>query len=76
MAKGDRVLIPAAQIEFIEGGDTIWVHGPQGATVLRIKLNEPIEADRCSARISHMDIFAGETGTAAVCLGEDVEVDG
>jgi len=33
----NRNTIHVSQLEFYGGGNTIWVHGPNGATVLRIK---------------------------------------
>lgn len=75
--KGDRITIPAAQIEFVEGGNTIWVHGPQGATILRIKLQDDvIGIDECQASPnSHLDLIAvGNKHLTVFCLGEDAEV--
>jgi len=28
--KGDTVMIPVLAIEFREGGNTLWIHGPRG----------------------------------------------
>jgi hypothetical protein len=52
-----RIQIPVAILEFVEGGNTIWVHSPDGATVLRIKTKGRITVDReCSNTVSHADI--------------------
>ncbi len=52
-----RIEIPVALLEFDEGGNTIWVHSPDGATVLRIKTMGRITMDRaCSNTVSHADI--------------------
>ena len=61
--KGDTVTIPVLAIEFREGGNTLWVHGPQGGTILRLKtLNGVITSKRCEASpITHGDaIIAGD----------------
>lgn len=64
---GDRVLIPAAQIEFVDGGNTIWVHGPDGATVLRIKATGKVVAVRgCTNVCSHSDMVV--LGDIEVCV--------
>ncbi len=54
----DRILIEACCIEFINGGNTIWVQSPQGATVLRIKCSGEIKTDECkNSPVSHGDIL-------------------
>lgn len=62
--KGDRVTVPAAQIEFVQGGDTLWIHGPDGSTILRLTgLNAACRftATRCATSpVPHGDgILAG-----------------
>jgi len=53
-----RYSIPAAEIEFDEGGNTIWVHGPQGATILRLKTMGKINVrTACENICSHADII-------------------
>ncbi len=56
---GERIQIPAAQIEFVHGGDTIWVHGPDGTTILRLKVVAPsfrVMAQRCdTSPVPHGD---------------------
>lgn len=39
---GDRIHIPASEVEIAVGGDTIWVHSPLGVTILRIKTTKEI----------------------------------
>jgi hypothetical protein len=31
------IKIPVAELEFVEGGKTLWIHSAQGSTVLRLK---------------------------------------
>jgi len=68
---GETVVIPVVAIEFREGGNTLWVHGPEGGTVLRLKtLDGAITSKRCQsgAPISHGDAII--QGDLAMCLGE------
>ena len=52
-----RVQIPVSQVEFVEGGHTIWVHNAEGATVMRIKLPIAIRAtQKCENVCSHFDL--------------------
>ena len=61
------IQIPAACIEFVEGGNTIWVHSPIGATILRIKCTGKIIVEReCSNIVSHSDMIV--TGDIQMCL--------
>lgn len=67
-----RISIPVAELEFEEGGNTIWVHSPQGTTVLRLKTSEPIHTAQCkSSPTSHADAMID--GPMAFCVGEDAE---
>jgi hypothetical protein len=50
--------IPVAQLEFTEGGNTLWIHNDQGMTVLRVRLSGPIEIDKCTNPSAHMDVVA------------------
>lgn len=69
---GERVEIPVCAIEFNVGSHTIWVHSPQGGTVLRIKCNGKINIDQCTnSPISHSDIIVN--GDINICLSEDVQ---
>lgn len=37
---GDRVTLDVTQMEWVEGGDTVWIHNAHG-TVLRLKVVRP-----------------------------------
>lgn len=53
-----RFAIPVALMEFDEGGNTIWVHSPNGATVLRVKCSGKITMDRrCTNAVTHVDVL-------------------
>lgn len=51
-----RIQLAAVGLEFDEGGNTIWVHGPEG-TVLRIKCTGRIKVNSCSAPGAHADVI-------------------
>jgi hypothetical protein len=56
--QGEFVSIPVLAIEYVEGGNTLWVHGQDG-TVLRIKVSGKVYTDTdCSAPGPHADIMA------------------
>lgn len=60
-------IIPAAQIEFYEGGNTIWVHAPNGGTILRIQCTGKIKANPdCENICSHSDMQV--QGDIEICL--------
>lgn len=64
------IQIPAALIEFVEGGNTIWVHSPEGATILRIKTRGKITVDReCVNICSHSDMIVNDD--ISICLVEE-----
>ena len=71
--KGTTVMIPVSAIEFREGGNTLWVHGPQGGTILRLKtLNGAITSKRCqSSPISHGDAII--QGDLELCVAANTE---
>jgi hypothetical protein len=50
-----RVQIEAIGLEFEEGGNTVWIHGPVG-TILRIKCSGRITATSCASPTAHADI--------------------
>lgn len=67
-----RVRIPVSLLEFEEGGDTIWVHGPHGGTTMRIKTMGKIVTDECNTSpVSHCDIMVNED--IDFCLSEDAD---
>lgn len=63
--EGDRIQLEAVGLEFVVGGNTIWVQGPWG-TVLRIKCSERILVDRCSAPGAHADVLV--SGGVKFCV--------
>lgn len=73
MEQGQRVTIPVIALKFNEGSNTIWIHSPEGGTVLRIKCTGKIISDQCkNSPISHSDIVVN--GDINMCLSEDAEV--
>ena len=61
------IQIPVCQLEFAEGGNTLWVHSPIGATVLRIKTTGKINIKSgCENICSHADIIVA--GDIEICL--------
>ena len=54
--KGDKIQLEAVGLEFVVGGNTIWVHGLCG-TLLRIKCLGEIRVDVCSAPGGHADVI-------------------
>ena len=59
--------IPVVLLEFKDGGNTIWVHGPEGGTVLRIKCTGKIRVNKCAASpIAHADLMV--TGDIEFCV--------
>lgn len=68
-----RLEIPVAQLEFDEGGHTLWVHGPNGATVLRVKCTGKITSKVCNTNISaHADLMV--EGDIEICLPPEEQV--
>lgn len=66
------IQIPAAMIEFNEGGNTIWVHGPMGATILRVKTMGKIKVNgECENICSHSDIVVKDD--IEMCLSDDAK---
>ena len=66
------IQIPAACIEFVDGGNTIWVHSPEGATILRIKTMGKINVNgECENVCSHSDMIVKEN--IEMCLSEDAK---
>jgi hypothetical protein len=66
------IQIPVAVLEFDPNGHTIWVHSPDGATVLRIKTMGKITFDKgCSNVVSHCDLTIKDD--IDFCLAGDAE---
>ncbi len=71
--KGQRICIPAGLIEFHEGGNTIWVQSPEGATTMRIKCMGKINVEQCKdSPVSHVDIIV--KGDINFCISNDAEL--
>jgi len=67
-----RIAIPAALIEFDDGGNTIWIQGPEGATILRIKCTGRIAVEKCdTSPVSHADMMV--EGDVSICCSDDAE---
>jgi hypothetical protein len=59
--------IKVTLLEFVEGGNTIWVHSPKGATVLRIKCTGKIHVSReCQNTAAHSDMMVN--GDIEMCV--------
>lgn len=67
-----RIQLEAVGLEFDEGGNTIWVHGP-GGTLLRIKCSGRITVNACSAPCAHADVMV--EGAIAFCVPALDEID-
>lgn len=66
------ISIPAALIEFVEDGNTIWVHGPMGATILRLKTMGKIKVNgECENICSHSDMIV--QNDIEICLSDDAK---
>ena len=63
-----RVVLEALGLEFEEGGNTIWVHGPEG-TILRIKCSGRVMSKVCTAPTAHGDIMV--EGDILFCIPVD-----
>lgn len=67
-----RHQVEVVELEFDEGGHTLWVHSPKGATVLRIKCSGKIILERsCRNIVAHSDIYV--QGDITVCVPGEVE---
>lgn len=66
----NRIIISVAVIEFDTGGNTLWVQGHDGGTVLRLKMTGKIITEICQTSPgSHADAIA--SGDLKFCLGKD-----
>jgi hypothetical protein len=62
-----RKSIEVNQLEFDEGGNTVWIHSALGGTVMRIKCTGKVVVHKClSSPISHSDIVV--QGDIDFCL--------
>lgn len=65
-----RHQVEVTELEFDEGGHTLWVHSAKGATVLRIKCSGKIQVERsCRNIVAHSDIYV--QGDISVCVPDD-----
>ena len=65
--KGDNHAIQVSQLEFYEGGNTLWVHGPDGGTVLRIKCTGQVKVNpECENSCPHSDMTV--RGDIEICI--------
>lgn len=70
-----RINITVALLEFDEGGHTLWVHSPEGGTVLRIKCSGKITTtEACINPVAHSDIRV--EGDINICLPSEQVEDG
>ena len=59
--------LEASQVEFYEGQQTIWIHAPDGTTMLRIKCTGKIVVDNvCGAPNAHSDLIV--QGDINICI--------
>jgi len=66
-----RHIVDVLALEFIEGSNTIWIHGPHG-TVLRIKTRGKITSEVCqTSPTAHCDIMVEDD--IKICLASDLE---
>lgn len=74
MAKaGQKVSIPVGALDFVVGGNTIWVQSPEGGTTMRIKCAGKINVNVCQhSPISHVDIMV--PGDIEFCISKDAEI--
>jgi hypothetical protein len=63
-----RVLLVATGVEFEEGGNTIWIHGPDGGTILRIKCSGRVTSKTCASPAAHADVVV--SGDIEFCVPE------
>lgn len=65
--EGDAVILAAAQVEFRQDGNTMWIHAPNGSTLLRLKTTGKIRAEVCATSpVAHADITV--EGDIVVCI--------
>ncbi len=66
-----RVNIPVVALEFDTSGNTVWIHGPGGVTVARIKTMGKITTHACEpgAPASHFDVIVDKD--IKICLDDE-----
>ena len=63
---GKHFRIPVSILEFHEGQTTLWVHSPEGATVLRIKAKQIYVQKDCENVCAHADVQVD--GEITICI--------
>ena len=67
-----RATLSVAALEFEKTGQTIWIHGTDGGTVLRIKCTGKINVTEClTAPTAHGDILV--EGDIDLCIPRKVK---
>jgi hypothetical protein len=52
-----RHQIPVSLLEFDDDGHTLWVHGPEGNTILRIKGSRGIDVQKGNEYSPYIDVY-------------------
>lgn len=68
---GTRIQIPVAVLEFDVGGNVMWIHNAQGATVLRVQCKQINVQLGCENVCAHAD--ARSQDVIEVCLPDDYD---
>ena len=64
------MVIEVVGLEFIEGGNTIWVHGADGGTMLRIQCSGQIRVNPCQSPVAHADVRVA--GDIEICVPKNI----
>lgn len=70
--QGEKVLLEAVAVEFVDGGNTIWVHG-EGGTILRVQCSGKIIVNSCVSPCPHADVQV--KGNITVCVPDAEEAE-
>jgi hypothetical protein len=63
--------LPVSEVEVREGHHTLWVHAPDGTTLMRIKCTGKIVIDdSCASPVAHSDLVV--QGDIHICVPADV----
>lgn len=66
------ITIPVSGMQFVEGGNTIWIHDAIGGTVFRLKTMGKIVVERCEVSpLSHGDLVVSQD--IHMCISENAE---
>jgi hypothetical protein len=69
MSENRTYSIPVAELDVREGYHTIWVNGPDGGTVLRIKCTGKVKIrEHCENICAHADLIV--SGDIEICMPE------